>query len=73
MSCLAFGTWPRPVQGLEAQQTTQFAQRMALALALMLQVRGVYFTSEQAQTTQLATAASTRGSWPRNTLLSPNN
>ena len=71
MSCLAFGSWPRPVQGLQELQATRLAQR--LAMGLMLQVPGVYFTTQQEPTVQLATAASTRGSWPRNTLLSPNN
>ena len=31
-SCLAFGAWPRPMQGLRDPEAAQLAQRMALAL-----------------------------------------
>ena len=71
MSCLAFGAWPRPVESLHEEQVTRFAQRMALGL--ILQMPGIRVAAEPNPTLQLTTAASTRGSWPRRTLLSPNN
>jgi hypothetical protein len=71
MSCLAFGAWPRPVESLHEEQVTLFAQRMALGLTL--QMPGIRVAAEPDPTLQLTTAASTRGSWPRRTLLSPNN
>ena len=72
-SCLAFGASPRPTQGLRDPEAVQLAQRMALALTLTLHVPGMRITSAPPTGVQLETAASTRGSWPRKTLLSPNN
>jgi hypothetical protein len=71
MFCLGFGAWPRPVQGLRELQATRLAQR--LALTLVLQVPGMCSLPDPDQEAQLTTAASTRGSWPRRMLLSPNN
>lgn len=70
-SCLAFGASPRPTQGLRDPEAVQLAQRMALAL--IPRVPGMRITSAPPTGVQLETAASTRGSWPRKTLLSPNN
>ncbi len=71
MSCLAFGARPRHGQGLGELQATRLAQRVALAL--VLQVPGMRSVPDPDQGAQLTTAVSTRGSWPRRMLLSPNN
>ena len=71
MSCLAFGASPRPMENVHEVQASRFAQQMALGL--ILQGPGIPLAADPGPIRQLATAASTRGSWPRKTLFSPNN